>query len=138
MQIQKTASFIFEGVPYETEEELLCAQLLAFMQVRSLHHVSFPVDGHSVSPDFIFGSFFIWDGGRGDPLNRQLFLGIEVKLSHAGRCKCRSQYERLVALHRVPILILTRDEIVKWHGRKRLPIIPVATSGEKVAYSAAS
>lgn len=122
--VTEPQAFLCAGIPLETEEEVFLAELLFIMEVQFLHHVRFPVDGRNVSPDFVFGQFFLWNGGRGDPYNGRIILGIEAKRSDSNRGKYQAVYKRLATVHNVPVLILTRDEIIKWRTRGRLPITP--------------
>lgn len=93
------------------------------MGIESIHHIHFPMgDDWGVSPDFVFDTLFVWDGGRGDPYNGQILLGIEAKCSEGGRSTSYKRYRLLAMKLRVPILILTRSEIEKWFSYGRLPL----------------
>ncbi len=98
-------------------------ELLGVMGIESIHHVHFPIgEDWGVSPDFVFGTLFVWDGGRGDPYNGKILMGIEVKFSETGRSTSIKRYRLLALRLRVPILILTRSEVEKWYRYGRLPV----------------
>jgi len=119
-------SFFFDGRYYDTEEELLVAEMLTNMGINFFHHIVFEFfankgDSQPViwCPDFVLEAPFRWVGKI---CNGSVIVGLEVKKSHI-KGKPRSKSKRLLQTLGIPILLIARANVVPYYEKDmRLPL----------------
>ena len=127
---KKKTDYYYQGVFYDTIEELWVAKMLHWMQIPFLHHVKFEFYSQGVKnekliwcPDFIFAYPFRWVGER---CNGSVIIGVEVKRTKTnGRPRRKSRH--LLKARSIPILLINRQDIEP-HLNKRdmeLPLKPL-------------
>ncbi|MFH1366800.1 MAG: hypothetical protein ABIH38_02285 [Patescibacteria group bacterium] len=136
-QTRKKGFFVFEGVKYETIEELWVAKMLTWMKIPFFHHVVFSFFLHPDDeketlwcPDFVLGDPHRWVGPR---CNGSVIVGLEVKKRKTnGHARRRSK--ALLREKGIPILLVSRRDIKPFFRRDcmELPLRPIKR-GKKVA-----
>ncbi len=116
------------GIPFETYEEQVIAELLVAMKVPFYHHleISFsdkPNSSQSVlwCPDFIFKQPFRWVG---DTCNGSVIIGIEAKRRHI-KGKPLQKSRALCTFYGIPILLMNGDHLAEYQEAGRLPLKPL-------------
>jgi len=139
---QKKTDYYFEGIYYDTVEELWVAKMLYWMKIPFLHHVlfSFPAvnqteDGEEKEeeliwcPDFIFAYPLRWVGKI---CNGSVIIGLEVKRKRTnGTPRRKSRW--LLATRGIPVLIISRRNIIPYKKSLELPLIPLSKNNSAVA-----
>ncbi len=131
----KKTNFAYDGVYYETREELMIAQMLCWMKISFLHHVNFsfplyPDDEKEAiwCPDFILECPFRWVG---EVCKGSVIVGIEAKHRRTiGRPRRKSK--ALLREFGIPIILLNLKDIKPYFNKKcmKLPLKPLKTYEE--------
>ena len=111
-----TAQFEYNGLTFESETEVIVAQLLVQQGIRFLHHVRFPFrtpvgDAKVWSPDFLFDRPYLLLNPRCRLTHHWLIHGLEIK----GTCfypDVLLKQRQLVTDHNVHIHLLRYDEVI--------------------------
>ncbi|MCH7492201.1 hypothetical protein IID19_01235 [Patescibacteria group bacterium] len=126
---RKKTDYCYGNQYFETEEEVLIAEMLGNMNISFIHHVNFIFnlregDQHSViwCPDFVFAKPWRWVG---DICNGSVIMGLEVKRSCI-RGKPRSRSKSLLRELGIPILLVARSHVEPYYINScRLPLKPL-------------
>ena len=121
------------GIPFETYEEFLIAELLFKMAIDFRHHLEIKFeDGpdefgkkqeYLWRPDFVFTQPFRWIG---KPCNGSVIIGIEAKRKHI-KGKPLKKSRLLCNHYGIPILLLNGDNLESYSQKGALPLMRLAS-----------